>query len=89
MLNIILSHKKQKTSPKIKDTSYDKLRGKQKQLNDLRGLMHIVIPFLIRLSGFLIYEKRVKQTISSPLQKLRMGDIIVISYFHPIITHYP
>jgi len=37
---------------------YAELRGQQKQLNDLRGLMHIVISFLIGLSGFLIYEKR-------------------------------
>ncbi|QZE15528.1 hypothetical protein K4L44_06765 [Halosquirtibacter laminarini] len=34
------------------------IRGQQKQLDSLRGLMHMVLSFLIGLSGFLIYEKR-------------------------------
>ncbi|QZT36624.1 hypothetical protein K5X82_15435 [Halosquirtibacter xylanolyticus] len=34
------------------------IRGQQKQLDDLRGLIHIVLSFLVGLSGYLIYEKR-------------------------------
>ncbi|QZE13307.1 hypothetical protein K4L44_11995 [Halosquirtibacter laminarini] len=34
------------------------IRGQQKQLDSLRGLMHMVLSFLIGLSGYLIYEKR-------------------------------
>ncbi|MDC1105064.1 hypothetical protein OAT16_00055 [Prolixibacteraceae bacterium] len=34
------------------------IRGQQRQMDDLRGLIHIVLSFQVGLSGYLIYEKR-------------------------------